>query len=179
MAHKQNSAADKALDDFKKYIGKLFIDKFDKRSCTSYETVGNCWRVECEYSAEAENFLILQSRTYLRNLDRNDSKSQNPSFLGALTSLMADFLSAYTMRSGTTRRQAEKKLKKQLYTENPYIINLLAEQDKKRKDGYKRTPENVAARRKKEAAAAAKQARELHRQVMGEFTEVSTYRRKR
>ena len=91
---------------------------------------------------------------------------------------MADYLSAYTMRAGGTRKSAKGKLKAALYTENPYIQNLLADQAQKRKEGHKRTPQIVAERRKHDAALVAKRARELHHQVMGEFAETSTYRKR-
>lgn len=178
MAHKNNSAVSKQFANFTQHITKLFLEHFGKSYMTQ-ESIRNRWRAECDYSAKAEEFLILQSRTYLRNLNQRDTKSTNPSFLGALTSLMADYLSAYTMRSGIKRRQAEKALKNALYTENPYILRLLAEQEQKRKEGNKRSPEATAARRKNEAVLAARRARDLHRQVMGEFAEVSTYCRKR
>ena len=178
MAHKQDSATSKQFANFTQYITNLFLNDFGKSYMTQ-ESVRNRWRAECDYSIEAEQFLILKSRTYLRMLDSRDSKSTDPHFLNALTNLMADYLSAYTMRAGGTRRRAKDKLKAALYTENPYIQNLLADQEQRRKEGHKRTPEVLAARRKHDTALAAKRARELHRQVMGEFAETSTYCKKR
>ncbi len=178
MAHKQNSATSKQFANFSQYITNLFLADFGKSYMTQ-ENVRNRWRAECDYKPEAEKFLILKSRTYLRMLDSRDSKSKDPNFLNALTNLMADYLSAYTMRAGKTRKHATKDLKTALYTENPYIQNLLADQEQRRKEGYKRTPDTVAARRKHDAVLAAKRAHELHRQVMGEFAETSTYCKKR
>lgn len=178
MAHKQSSAAGKQFAVFTRYITILFLDNFGSSYMTQ-ESVRNRWRAECDYKPEAEKFLILKSRTYLRMLDLTDSNSTNPVFLKSLTNLMADYLSAYTMRSDKTRKHATQDLKKELYDENPYIQHLLANQAQKRKDGYTRTPEKVAARRKREAAQTAKRARELHNQVMAEFAETNTYRKKR
>ena len=177
MAHKQTSAVSKQFADFTQYISRLFLYDFGKSYMTQ-ENIRNRWRAECDYKPEAEQFLILKSKTYLRMLDSCDPKSKDPHFLNALTNLMADYLSAYTMRAGGTRKSAKDKLKAELYTENSYIQNLLADQAKKRKEGHKRTPQIVAARRKRDAAVAANQARELHRQVMGEFAETSTYRKR-
>lgn len=178
MACKQDSAAKKQFANFTRYISGWFIDKIDKRSYVTQESVRNRWRSDCEYSVAAEELLILKSRAYLRMLDSRESKSKNPSFLKALTNLMADYLSAYTMRSGTTRRQAEEALKKALYSENPYIQNMLAEQEQKRNQGN-RTPTTVAAHRKQDAKIAAQKARDIRNQVMNEFAEVRTYARKR
>lgn len=177
MAHKQDSATSKQFANFTQYITNLFLNNFGKSYMTQ-ESVRNRWRAECDYSIEAEQFLILKSKTYLRILDSRDSKSTDPHFLNALTNLMADYLSAYTMRAGGTRKSAKGKLKAALYTENPYIQNLLADQAQKRKEGHKRTPQIVAERRKHDATLVAKRARELHRQVMGEFAETSTYRKR-
>jgi hypothetical protein len=179
MAHKHNTATDKQMQDFTRHITALFVEKCDKRSYTRPDEVRNSWLYEGEYSAEAEAFLILQTQTYIRNLNSNDPKSTNPDFLKVFIKRIADYLSAYTMRAGKKRKQAKDDLFATLYTNSQYIQLLTEKQEQKRKAGFKRTPERVAAQRKKEAQLAAKRARELHKQVMGEFAEVNTYRKKR
>ena len=179
MEHKHNTATDKQMQDFTRHITALFVEKCDKRSYKTPDEVRNSWLYEGEYSAEAEAFLILQTQTYIRNLNSNDPKSTNPDFLKVFIKRIADYLSAYTMRAGKKRKQAKDDLFAILYTNSQYIQLLTEKQEQKRKAGFKRTPERVAAQRKKEAQLAAKRARELHNQVMGEFAEVNTYRKKR
>lgn len=178
MAHKHDTASQKEFSKFTRYITDVFLEKFGKSYMTQ-ENTHNRWRSECDYQTAAVEFLILKSRVYLRNLDQNDSKSKDPHFLKALVTLMADYLSAYTMRSGISRRQAKDLLMYELYTNNAYIQCMLAAQSQKRCERRQRTPATVAERRKREAAEKAKQARDLHCQVMADFAEVNQLRKKR
>lgn len=130
MAHKHDTASQKEFSKFTRHITDVFLEKFGKSYMTQ-ENTHNRWRSECDYQTAAVEFLILKSRVYLRNLDQNDSKSKDPHFLKALVTLMADYLSAYTMRSGISRRQAKDLLIYELYTNNAYIQCMLAAQSKK------------------------------------------------
>ena len=178
MAHRKDTAAQKQFENFVRHITELFLPEFGKSFMTQ-ENTGNRWRTECDYKPEAEKFLILESRTYLHVLDYRDAKSTNPDFLKSLTNLMADYLSAYTMRAGGTRKNAKEALKAALYSENPYIQQLLRTQEQKRHERVKRTPQSVAARRKHERIERAKQAHDIHKQVMADFAAVNQYRKKR
>lgn len=175
FAHKP-TAAQLQFKDFVEYITALFLGSdFAKSYMTPAET-RNRWRAECNYKPAAVEFLIDKSKAYLHLLSEQSPNATNPQFLEALVKLMADYLSAYTMRGGGTRKHAKEELTKVLFLENSHIKFLTKEQAEKRQE--KRTPQTVAARRKRDAALAAKQARELHRQVMGEFAEARTYVRK-
>ena len=178
MSHRKDTATQKQFEHFVRHITELFVSEFGNSFMTP-ENTRNRWRAECDYKIEAEKFLILKSRTYLRMLDYRDSKSTNPDFLKSLTNLMADYLSAYTMRAGGTRKHAKEALKAALYSENPYIQQLLANQAQKRNEHVKRTPQNVAARRKRERIEQAKHAHDIHKQVMANFAAVNEYRKKR
>ena len=136
MAHKHNTATDKQMQDFTRHITALFVEKCDKRSYKTPDEVRNSWLYEGEYSAEAEAFLILQTQTYIRNLNSNDPKSTNPDFLKVFIKRIADYLSAYTMRAGKKRKQAKDDLFAILYTNSQYIQLLTEKQEQKRKAGF-------------------------------------------
>ena len=174
--HKQ-TAAQKQFAHFARYITELFVGSDFAKSFMTAEEIGNRWRQECDYKPEAVDFLILQSSTYLRLLSEKSPNATNPQFLEALVHLMADYLSAYTMRGGGTRKHAKVVLEKVLFSENPYIQLLIVEQEKKHQT--KRTPQSVATHRKHEAIERAKYNRNIHNQVMAEFTAVSEYGKKR
>lgn len=178
MAHRHDTASQKEFSKFTRYITDVFLERFGKSYMTQ-ENTRNHWRYNCDYRTDAVEFLLLKSRVYIRNLDRNDSKSKDPHFLKALVVLMADYLSAYTMRSGISRRQAKDLLIYELYTNNTYIQCMLATQSQKQCERRQRTPATVAQRRKHEATEKAKQAHDLHRQVMADFAEVNQFRKKR
>ena len=117
---------------FSEYVQEI-TDYVLKNHGPSYATqskVRNTWRNTIEYKPEIEQDLILQTRTFIRVLSSFSSNSTNPQFLQALTKLMADYLSAYTMKKPNcpNRKKAKELLQSILYDENPYIKNLLARQ---------------------------------------------------
>ena len=144
MHFKHASAAQIQFSDFTRDITEQFL-KQDKDSYRTQAETRNRWRYECEYTPEAEDHLIFQSRLYLRVLNAKDSKSTNPQFLNALTNLMADYLSAYTMRKVCTRKVAKQELKKALYDNNPYIQQMLTRQEIARKQKAKKKSEKNTA----------------------------------
>lgn len=174
--HKQ-TPVQKQFSDFVEHITNLFVGSDFSKSYMTPEDIKNRWRYECAYKPEAVDFLILQSKTYLHMLSKESPNARNPQFLETLVKLMADYLSAYTMRGGSTRKNAKVVLEKVLFSENPYIQLLIAEQ--KQKNQTRRTPHAVETRRKQEAKEQARRTRLIHNQVMAEFAAVSEYRKKR
>ena len=144
--HKKQTAAQRVFSTYTIYISNMVIDKFGG-SYTTLGTIHNTWRREFPYSKEIENFLIFNTKMYIRFLDSRDSNSTNPQFLEALAREIADYLSAYTVRNPkhANRKKAKEVLKIELYDESSYIQNLLARQavardarDSSRRHTYKR-----------------------------------------
>ncbi len=112
----KQTAAQRAFSLYTKQISELIISKYGP-SYSTYEDVKNTWRNVIPYTKEIENFLIFQTKMYIRLLDSRDPNSTNLQFLSALIYLIADYLSAYTMHADAylTRKKAKEYLKKELY----------------------------------------------------------------
>ncbi len=123
------TASQRVFAIYTRSISELFLDKYGASYATQ-ENTRNTWRASAEYSRDAEEFLILQSRIFIRVLDSRDPNSTNPQFLKSLTNLMADYLSAYTKRNTIYHNRSEAKaaLKRVLYTDFSYINRLLEKQ---------------------------------------------------
>ena len=101
---------------YEEEISNAVISKFGG-SYSTYNEIHSNWRTTFPYYKEIENFIIAQTKTYIRNLDPRKSDSTNPQFLHALITFIANFLSLYTMRA-----EAE------LCTNFSYTQNLIARQ---------------------------------------------------
>ncbi|MBD5400169.1 hypothetical protein HDR61_00255 [bacterium] len=103
-------------------------------SYSTYDNNRNAWRANVAYSVKLEEELILYTKTFIRTMCKDNSRSTNPGFLQAFVKSVADYLSAYTMRSKRyeTRRNAMLALQKILWDDFSYIQNLLAAQALKR-----------------------------------------------
>lgn len=131
--HKKQTATQRTFATYTREITALFLDKYGTSYATQ-ENTRNTWRETCAYSAAAYDFLILQTRVFIRLLPHDKSSSTNPQFLDSLTSLMADYLSAYTMKQPNiaNRKQAKEKLKDALYNEFGYIQTIIQKRQAKR-----------------------------------------------
>lgn len=128
-AKKGKSAAQTKFSEYVQEITEYMLREHGPSYATK-DTVRNTWRKIIQYKPEIEQDLILKTRTFIRSLSIFSSNSTNPEFLRSLTNLMADYLSAYTMRKPKcpNRRKAKEALQSLLYDENPYITHLLARQ---------------------------------------------------
>lgn len=147
-------AATHELGMYSRHITKLFLDKFGP-SYTSAEEIHNSWRKIIPYSADAEDFLILKTRTYIRMLDPQDSNSRNLSYLKLLTKMMADYLTAYTHRNPAmaNRNMARKRIEAALYDDFAYIKYLAAKQAAARALRQQRAEKYKEKRRMRQDAA--------------------------
>ena len=127
--HKQ-SAAQRIFGQYAVYITEKLLEKYGPYYA-SQSVIRNTWRNTFPYDKRVEDFLIFETKMYIRNLDRRDSNSTNPQFLLALTKLMADYLSAYTMKSNDTktRKKARQMMERILYDQSAYIQHLLETQE--------------------------------------------------
>lgn len=121
----QQTASQRAFAVYTRNISELFLDKYGASYATQ-ENTRNTWRTSVAYSRDAEEFLILQSRIFIRTLDSRDPNSTNPQFLKSLTNLMADYLSGYTKKNPIyhSRNEAKAALKELLFTKFGYINRL-------------------------------------------------------
>lgn len=156
----KQTAAQRMFAMYVKEISNKVIKKFAP-SFVTYEDMKNKWRYELVYSEAIEEYIILKTRIYIMTLDSRDPTSKNPSFLKALTKLMADFLSRYTMRAPNcvNRKKAKEVLNKKLFEEFPYIINIISRielkkelRDKSKRNTYKR-PARLKQKQQLENAA--------------------------
>ena len=131
--NKKQSASQAKFGEFTRKISAEVIERYGPSYATQ-DTVRNTWRAELPYTQEIADLLVLKARVFVRMLDEGSADSKNMGFLDALTTLMADYLSAYTMRApGVPKRKVAKEiLKRQLFTEFPYIIKLKAAQESAR-----------------------------------------------
>ena len=134
----KQTAAQRMFAMYVKEISNKVIKKFAP-SFVTYEDMKNKWRYELVYSEAIEEYIILKTRIYIMTLDSRDPTSKNPSFLKALTKLMADFLSLYTMRAPNCVNRKKIELKKEL-------------RDKSKRNTYKR-PARLKQKQQLENAA--------------------------
>lgn len=148
-----STAATHELGVYSRHITKLFLDKFGP-SYADTEEIRNSWRKNAPYSVDAEDFLILQTRTYIRMLDPQDSNSRNLSYLKLLTKMMADYLTAYTHRNPAiaNRNMARKRIEAALYDDFAYIKYLSAKQAAARALRQQRAEKHKEKRRMRQDA---------------------------
>ncbi|MBE6461607.1 MAG: hypothetical protein E7006_02055 [Alphaproteobacteria bacterium] len=172
-----NSAAQQLFHEYIMETSKKFISSFGPAYMFQHE-VRNRWRNEIPYSEKAEDFLVYDTRLFLRLLNDKNPNSTNPVFLKSLINLIVDYLSAYTMRApGRTRNAAKKILKDKLWDNNPYIQNMLARQAQTKQERKHRTPQTVAKKRKLEAKKQAAVDKEVAQDVREEFRRLSEMRK--
>lgn len=111
------------------YITNKVLEKYGPSYVTPTNG-GKQWRTMIAWSQEIENFLIFETKMFIRLLDTRDARSTDLSFLYALTRLMADYLAKFCMMSPTidTRKQAFKNLHTTLFDNFGYIQRLAATQ---------------------------------------------------
>lgn len=184
MANK--SPVDIVFNEYTRHITSAFLEKYGK-SYARQQEIRNSWRDTADYSIEAERLLIAKTKLFITLLPSDDPKSTDPHFLNALTNLMADYLSKYTMRAYNLpntnkgkkeyRKKAKQLLKHALYDDNGYIQNLYERQRQKREKRNRssafRHAENRAAQRTK-----AQKDYKIQQQVTSIFIEVSMYKKR-
>ena len=157
---------------FAKYVEEI-REKIIAEHGPSYMTVaevGNKWRDQIAYKKEAEQFLIEQTKLFIRMLDKKVPAYTNPKFLEAFVNEAVDYLSRYTMRgSGLVRNQEKHALKRELWNTNAYIQGMIAFQ--KEKNAQPRTQKAIRERKHNQRKEEAKQAHLLTIQVKLEFND--------
>lgn len=172
----EQTPAQRTFAEYVRFITADVVENFGSSYMTA-DTVRNSWRAEIGYSHKMADHIILQTRTFIRLLqkDRNGA-AENPQFLLALTKLMSDYLSAYFMHNPEipTRKKAKQKLQAALYDNFDYIQKLLANQAISRKN-RKTNHFERADRRKSIERARKKYDAAIAGQVRGIFAEAARY----
>ena len=155
MSEKQIKPVDIEYKKYKHYILTEFLNKFGKSYDTA-DSIGNKWFHIYAYTAEREKFLTEKTLDYFWiQLKITEAKSFDPEFLEALAKRMADYLSEYTMKSGTheNHKAAKAALFGAFHTNNPYIKHV-----NKRNERKKQKAEKRKAKREEEKALKARPA---------------------
>lgn len=155
MSDKQIKPVDIEYKKYQHYILTEFLGKYGKSYDTA-DTLGNRWFHIYAYTAEREKLLIEKTLDYFWvYLKITEAKSFDPEFLEALAKRMADYLSEYTMKSGTheNRKAAKEALFNTFHTNNPYIKHVNKHNERKRQKAEKRK-----AKREEEKALKARPA---------------------
>ncbi len=180
----ENNAKYTEFNKYTREISTAVIEKYG----SSYQTqsnLRNAWRNTIVYSAETEDFLILFTKVYIRNLDKGISNNRNPQFLHSLIAEMADYLSKYTSKNYTsakTNTAKKRKISKSLlmhtlFDDFDYIQDMLATQERNR---YERVnnPRYKQEKLRREKYDRAHNGYVITLQVRAEFKEVGKYKKK-
>ncbi|MDE6478402.1 MAG: hypothetical protein K2L94_04115 [Alphaproteobacteria bacterium] len=129
ISHKPSAAVNMFNKTYTGYIMTKVLDKYGPSYVTP-QNGGKQWRTTISWSQEIEDFLIFESKMFIRLLDSQDARSTDLSFLYALTRLMADYLAKFCMMAPgiMTRKQAFRNLHTALYDKFGYIQRLAATQ---------------------------------------------------
>lgn len=183
----RNSAVNIAFGNYTKFITNEFLEKYGP-SYANQDNTRNAWRQNVAYSKEAVLFLIQKSITFVATLPGGDPKSTDPHFLNALTTRMADYLSAYTMRANElqksknikpqSRKSAKQELKLALYDNSSYIQNLFRKQKEKR-EKRTRNPHYREELKREDALQAANKNYAVMKEVQIIFAKANSYKIKR
>ena len=130
------------FDRYKEQISRFALTQIGA-SYDTYEEVGYDWRMKRRYDANVAENLILQTRVFVRQMDKKNLWSSDPDFLAELTNWMCRFLAVYTMRANpradeirhmrdkpsrdeynAIQKEAKKALRGPLYDDFEYIKQL-------------------------------------------------------
>ena len=102
---------------YTEFIGKTVVDKFGG-SYQTPELLGGVWRQKMEYRPDIKDFVIAQTKLFLRLLPDENLRDLNVSYL--LCDKISDYLSKYMVKeSGTlTRKVVMGQLMNQLFLDS-------------------------------------------------------------
>lgn len=162
MTNEQMEAQNKTMFyKYTRYITEKVMDKYGA-SYESMDTMGHYWRDNLPYSAETENFIVFETKIFIRLFVTTKNGWALRQFIDGIS----DYLSAYVKRAPDTgsRNRARKKLRNLLYNQSAHIQYIIAEN--------KRTQEIAVAKKQarleqslKDRAAAAAKKQELENKI--------------
>ena len=130
---------------YRLYITKKVLDRYGA-SFQNAENLGDSWRDNILYSPDVEEFLVLETRVFIRLYTDTD----NLWAIRALVKMISGYLAVFVQMAPDTGslNRARKKLKHLLFDESDFVQHIINQ----------KKAEHDAARAKYEAAVARKQA---------------------
>lgn len=121
------------LEEYVPHINNLVIENFGFSYMTVEETKSN-WRKNLETSAELSDFLISETKIFIRLMDAKTHNANNLQFLKSFTVNVADYLAVYFVRleNGAKRNDVRRTLEKMFYDNFQYVQYMLVQQQQKR-----------------------------------------------
>lgn len=160
MTQEELEATNKRIfAEYTQYITKKFLDKYGT-SYANAESVRNYWRDTAQYSPEIENFLVFETKVFIRIF----APTNNTWALHKLITGISDYLSAYVKKAPDTgsRNRARKKLYKILYKQSAHVQHIIIQKQaakeaarKKHADAVAKNQANREYTQRMQAAAAA------------------------
>lgn len=136
---------ERIMAQYRPYITKKVLDRYGT-SFQNAENLGDSWRDNILYSPAVEEFLVLETRVFIRLYTNTD----NLWAIRALVKMISGYLAVFVQMAPDTGslNRARKKLKHLLFDESDFVQHIINQ----------KKAEYEAARAKYEAAVARKQA---------------------
>lgn len=136
---------ERIMAQYRPYITKKVLDRYGT-SFQNAENLGDSWRDNILYSPAVEEFLVLETRVFIRLYTNTD----NLRAIRALVKMISGYLAVFVQMAPDTGslNRARKKLKHLLFDESDFVQHIINQ----------KKAEHDAARAKYEAAVARKQA---------------------
>lgn len=157
--HKTVKKINRMFDEYKQYIGAIFVEKFGT-SYMRFEDTQDNWRSMVRYTPDAEATLLMYTKVYIRNLNHKSLNNLNV-LIGQMSEFLAEYVvKKYTKQDDNAIQSVTASIKESLWDKNNYIVkltqrNLLAQERKKSQEEAKAI---AAAKAAAKAAAAALEA---------------------
>lgn len=136
---------ERIMAQYRPYITKKVLDRYGT-SFQNAENLGDSWRDNILYSPAVEEFLVLETRVFIRLYTNTD----NLWAIRALVKMISGYLAVFVQMAPDTGslNRARKKLKHLLFDESDFVQHIINQ----------KKAEHDAARAKYKAAVARKQA---------------------
>ncbi len=154
MTNEQMEAQNKTMFyKYTRYITEKVMDKYGA-SYENMDTMGHYWRDNLPYSAETENFIVFETKIFIRLFVTTKNGWALRQFIDGIS----DYLSAYVKRAPDTgsRNRARKKLRNLLYNQSAHIQYIIAENKRTQEIAVAKKQARLEQSLKDRAAAAAK-----------------------
>lgn len=154
MTNEQMEAQNKTMFyKYTRYITEKVMDKYGA-SYENMDTMGHYWRYNLPYSAETENFIVFETKIFIRLFVTTKNGWALRQFIDGIS----DYLSAYVKRAPDTgsRNRARKKLRNLLYNQSAHIQYIIAENKRTQEIAVAKKQARLEQSLKDRAAAAAK-----------------------
>lgn len=179
LPKKKGAAVFDQLTQYARNISEHVIETYGG-SYQTYQNIGDTWRTCFNYSQKIEDYILRETKLYIRMLNLRDGMATDPNFLYSFVDLISQYLAEYTVRKNPnqTKEAEHKRLQQLLWNENKYIKALLSHQ------ALKRYSEKTPPRRKhksnnEQAVKHAVNNYKTEQNVLYEYVKISVYLKKK